>query len=144
MRPSLSVRPFHIIVNSPFKIFEKVGDVMADLGMKLETKAKNPQRPTGAFAGRRIGQTLSHTKRSKTKSPINRGSVFGQHKRQQVTKAVDSGRRKGPVCSGLYCCCRYACGGRLPGFRRFLFWHIRVLSLEDLHQRIKKRDEGHF
>jgi len=33
------------IANSPFKVFEKIGDVMADFGMKLENKAKNAQRP---------------------------------------------------------------------------------------------------
>jgi hypothetical protein len=34
------------IVNSPFAIFEKVGDIMADFGMKLEKNAKQAQRPT--------------------------------------------------------------------------------------------------
>jgi len=33
------------IVNSPFKIFEKVGDVMAEFGLKLEREAKKAQRP---------------------------------------------------------------------------------------------------
>jgi ferredoxin len=33
------------IVNSPYAIFEKIGDVMASFGMKLETKARNAQRP---------------------------------------------------------------------------------------------------
>jgi ferredoxin len=36
---------FSFIVNSPYKIFEKIGDVMADFGMKLETKARQAQRP---------------------------------------------------------------------------------------------------
>lgn len=36
---------FSFIVNSPYKIFEKIGDVMADFGMKLETKAREAQRP---------------------------------------------------------------------------------------------------
>jgi hypothetical protein len=34
------------IVNSPYTIFEKIGDVMASVGMKLETKARNAQRPS--------------------------------------------------------------------------------------------------
>jgi ferredoxin len=34
------------IVNSPFAIFEKVGDIMADFGMKLEKNAKEARRPT--------------------------------------------------------------------------------------------------
>jgi ferredoxin len=33
------------IINSPFAIFEKVGDVMAGFGMKLEKQAKEAQRP---------------------------------------------------------------------------------------------------
>jgi ferredoxin len=36
---------FSFIVNSPFKIFEKVGDVMAEFGLKLEKEAKKAQRP---------------------------------------------------------------------------------------------------
>ncbi|HYJ92917.1 MAG TPA: hypothetical protein VEV84_16525 [Pyrinomonadaceae bacterium] len=36
---------FSFILNSPFKVFEKVGDVMAEFGMKLETQAKKAQRP---------------------------------------------------------------------------------------------------
>jgi ferredoxin len=36
---------FSFILNSPFKIFEKVGDVMAEFGMKLEKEAKQAQRP---------------------------------------------------------------------------------------------------
>jgi ferredoxin len=42
------------IVNSPFAIFEKVGDMMAGFGMKLEKQAKEAQRPeehTSAAAG---------------------------------------------------------------------------------------------
>jgi ferredoxin len=33
------------IVNSPYAIFEKIGDVMANFGMKLETKARDAKRP---------------------------------------------------------------------------------------------------
>lgn len=33
------------IVNSPYKIFEKIGDVMAEFGMKLESQAKQAKRP---------------------------------------------------------------------------------------------------
>ena len=36
---------FSFILNSPLKVFEKVGDVMAEFGMKLETEAKKAQRP---------------------------------------------------------------------------------------------------
>jgi hypothetical protein len=36
---------FSFILNSPFKVFEKIGDVMADFGMKLENKARDAQRP---------------------------------------------------------------------------------------------------
>lgn len=33
------------VLNSPYKIFEKVGDVMAEFGMKLEQEAKKASRP---------------------------------------------------------------------------------------------------
>jgi ferredoxin len=33
------------ILNSPYLVFEKVGDVMAGFGMKLENKAREAQRP---------------------------------------------------------------------------------------------------
>jgi hypothetical protein len=36
---------FSFIVNSPYKIFEKVGDVMAGFGMKLENKEREARRP---------------------------------------------------------------------------------------------------
>jgi len=36
---------FSFIVNSPYKIFEKIGDVMADVGVKMENKAREAQRP---------------------------------------------------------------------------------------------------
>ena len=36
---------FSFIVNSPFKIFEKLGDVMAEFGMKLENEARQARRP---------------------------------------------------------------------------------------------------
>jgi ferredoxin len=36
---------FSFIVNSPYKIFEKIGDVMADFGIKLENKAREARRP---------------------------------------------------------------------------------------------------
>ncbi len=36
---------FSFIINSPFKILEKVGDVMAEFGMNLEKKAKEASRP---------------------------------------------------------------------------------------------------
>ena len=33
------------VANSPFKVFEKIGDVMAEFGMKLEAEAKKASRP---------------------------------------------------------------------------------------------------
>ncbi len=36
---------FSFIINSPFKVLEKVGDVMAEFGMDLERKAKEASRP---------------------------------------------------------------------------------------------------
>lgn len=34
------------VINSPFSVFEKVGDVMAEFGMKLEREAKKATRPS--------------------------------------------------------------------------------------------------
>ena len=36
---------FSFVLNSPFKIFEKAMDVLAEFGLKLETDAKNAKRP---------------------------------------------------------------------------------------------------
>ena len=36
---------FSFILNSPFTVFEKVGDVMAEFGMKLENKDRKSKRP---------------------------------------------------------------------------------------------------
>jgi ferredoxin len=36
---------FSFILNSPFTVFEKVGDVMAEFGMKLEDKDRKSKRP---------------------------------------------------------------------------------------------------
>ena len=38
---------FAYVVNSPMKVVEKVGDVMAEFGMRLEQEAKKARRPTG-------------------------------------------------------------------------------------------------
>jgi ferredoxin len=48
------------IVNSPFAIFEKVGDMMAGIGMKLEKSAKEAQRP--------VEHTASGTNKKKSSS----------------------------------------------------------------------------
>ena len=34
------------ILNSPYKVLEKLGDVMADLGRKMESEQKKASRPT--------------------------------------------------------------------------------------------------
>jgi ferredoxin len=47
------------IVNSPFAIFEKVGDILADFGMKLEKGAKDAQRPV-----EHAESTTANTKKS--------------------------------------------------------------------------------
>jgi hypothetical protein len=39
---------FAYVVNSPMKFVEKVGDIMADFGMKLEQEAKKARRPEPA------------------------------------------------------------------------------------------------
>jgi ferredoxin len=56
---------FSFIVNSPMKVFEKVGDVMAEFGMKLETEAKKAQRPAEHQEASENGGTKSEKGRSK-------------------------------------------------------------------------------
>jgi len=41
---------FSYVMNSPFKVVEKVGEVMAEFGMKIENEAKNASRPKDADA----------------------------------------------------------------------------------------------
>lgn len=36
------------VVNSPMKVFEKIGDIMADFGRKIESEAKKASRPAAA------------------------------------------------------------------------------------------------
>jgi ferredoxin len=50
---------FSFILNSPLKIFAKVGDVMADLGKKLENQAKQAARPTVHTADAKAGNGSS-------------------------------------------------------------------------------------
>ena len=56
------------IVNSPFAIFEKVGDIMADFGMKLEKNAKEAQRPT------EHSEPASTSKKSSSKRKASKGT----------------------------------------------------------------------
>lgn len=61
---------FSYIINSPLKVFEKVGDMMAEFGMKLETEAKKATRPeehkaeSGTAGGTR--PSTKQTRRKKT------------------------------------------------------------------------------
>ena len=43
---------FSFILNSPYMVVDKVGDVMARFGMKLETKAREAQRPAEHMASK--------------------------------------------------------------------------------------------
>jgi ferredoxin len=58
---------FSFILNSPFKVFEKVGDVMAEFGMKLEDKAKQAQRPAEHAANETAGKSKTRHKKEKPK-----------------------------------------------------------------------------
>jgi len=68
------------IANSPFKVFEKIGDVMADFGMKLENKAKSAQRPE------------EHTKSDepKAKSSGKKKSTKSEEKKSDEKKTQDN------------------------------------------------------
>jgi ferredoxin len=57
------------VVNSPMKVIEKVGDVMAEFGMKLEQEARKARRPsdepveTGGSTGDAVGSKGRSTSR---------------------------------------------------------------------------------
>ena len=42
---------FAFVVNSPFKVFEKIGDVMAEFGFKKEEEQKRQARPAESTSG---------------------------------------------------------------------------------------------
>lgn len=43
---------FAFVINSPFKVFEKIGDVMAEFGFKKEVEQKKRARPAESTAGK--------------------------------------------------------------------------------------------
>jgi ferredoxin len=57
---------FSFIANSPYLVFEKIGDVMAEFGMKLETKARQAQRPPEHAETGAKTSTENKTKTDKT------------------------------------------------------------------------------
>ena len=63
------------IVNSPFAIFEKVGDIMADFGMKLEKNAKEAQRPTEHSEKASTGKKSSNKRKKTENKPDSEASV---------------------------------------------------------------------
>jgi len=63
------------IVNSPYKIFEKIGDVMAEFGMKLESQAKQAKRPaehveTNGEKGKDIGDVKNEEQETATEGEL--------------------------------------------------------------------------
>lgn len=44
---------FAFVINSPFKVFEKIGDVMAEFGFKKEEEQKRRARPSGSANGKK-------------------------------------------------------------------------------------------
>ena len=42
---------FAFVINSPFKVFEKIGDVMAEFGFKKEEDQKRRSRPAESANG---------------------------------------------------------------------------------------------
>jgi len=60
------------VINSPLKIFEKIGDVMAEFGMKLEAEAKKANQPGAAATAAEPTnekRTAARPKRSSTTAP---------------------------------------------------------------------------
>lgn len=66
---------FAYVVNSPFKVVEKVGDVIAEFGMKLENEAKKAARPGSASTeGTAKGPAPKPTNSSTKRPPGNRAT----------------------------------------------------------------------
>ena len=53
---------FAFVINSPFKVFEKIGDVMAEFGFKKEEDQKRRARPAEAANGTDQGKAEGKTK----------------------------------------------------------------------------------
>lgn len=64
---------FSYILNSPFMVFEKVGDVMANFGMKLESKAREAQRPPEHTKPDEAAETSETKKTARTRKNSERG-----------------------------------------------------------------------
>lgn len=62
---------FAYVVNSPMKVVEKVGDVIAEFGMKLENEAKKAARPAEASTGGTGKGPTPKPKGNSTKRPPN-------------------------------------------------------------------------
>ena len=62
---------FAYVVNSPMKVVEKVGDVIAEFGMKLENEAKKAARPAEASTGGTAKGPTPKPKSNSTKRPPN-------------------------------------------------------------------------
>ena len=60
---------FSYVINSPMKVLEKVGDAMAEFGMKIEKEAKKATRPAEEHAGSEQKGASDKKAKSKTKRP---------------------------------------------------------------------------
>lgn len=56
---------FSFVINSPFKIFEKVMDVMAEFGLKLDEEAKKAKRPAEHVETDNSGNSETDTKKKR-------------------------------------------------------------------------------
>lgn len=77
---------FSFVLNSPFKIFEKAMDVMAEFGLKLEDEAKKAKRPGEHKPEESAGETAQKTS-AKAKNAQNKS---GNRKTAAKNKTVNS------------------------------------------------------
>jgi len=57
---------FSFVLNSPYKIFDKVLDVLAEFGLKIETSAKEATRPSEHKSKGVKAEAESHTEKTET------------------------------------------------------------------------------
>ena len=86
---------FSFVLNSPYKIFGKIMDVMAEFGMKLENEDKEAKRPkehkgngNGASADDKSAETEVKTKNAKTKKTSKKSA--GKSESDEDDSVVDA------------------------------------------------------
>ncbi|CAN5548367.1 hypothetical protein BH10ACI2_BH10ACI2_15940 [soil metagenome] len=65
---------FSYVVNSPFKVVEKVGDVIAEFGMKIENEARKAAKPPEAEADKKTEKSEAPKAKTQRKSASSKSA----------------------------------------------------------------------